>query len=553
MSQRPQRARFAGKAADAPAGSSNLILIGRLVLAAILLVLGAFVVKNEIVRYILLALSALLCAYDMALKAFDSVLEKNYFATPILLLFVAFVSFFVGFPVEGAAMLLLYQLSLPLLDYVQKRTRGSAMQLLNGQDEETVDRATELFGKEGALRLNMESGAYRSADIILKITMVFALIYIIILRRLGDYSFAVCIHRALMIMMTAIPASVVAAMPFTALVGLCYGARHGVLFRDGKTMEKTAEVNVLAIDKANIFSSDAPVLEAAHSDILDQNTFMSFLAHAVYYSEQSFARAIPTLGENDYRLDVISDFADVPGCGVELKIGGSPVILAKADYLASRGVQVPQVEEEGEKYFLIVSGRYVGYLIVSLPANEIGTELLDGVRETGMRELVLLTEDAEGESRRVAEDLGFDDVYGECDTERKLKHVGDLNQGDRNHVMFLYANGIECHSDADVDVRLNKKAKFADVTVAPENANALPFGIQVSRRMCQVAKSNAIFMFAVKALLVFLSMIGFSSIWFVLFMDTAAVIGTLLNTIRVTKNPLIDMSRFAAPRGEQEQ
>jgi hypothetical protein len=71
--------------------------------------------------------------------------------------------------------------------------------------------------------------------------------------------------------------------------------------------------------------------------------------------------------------------------------------------------------------------------------------------------------------------------------------------------------------------------------------------------MCQVAKSNAIFMFAVKALLVFLSMIGFSSIWFVLFMDTAAVIGTLLNTIRVTKNPLIDMSRFAAPRGEQEQ
>ena len=553
MSLRPERARFAVRAPAKTAGSPDWIWIGRLVIAAVLLVLGAFVVKNEVLRYILLALSAIASAYDMALKAFDSVLGKDYFAPPILLLFVAFVSFFVGYPVEGAAMLLLYQLSLPVLDYVRKRTRGSAMQLLNGQDDETVERASELFGKDEACKLNMEAGAFRAADLILKIAMVFALIYIFILHRLGDYPYTVCIHRALMIITAAIPASVVAALPCTALVGLCFGARNGVLFKDGKTMEKTAAVNVVAIDKANIFSSDAPVLESAHSDILDQNTFMSFLAHAVYYSEQSFAKAIPTLAEGDYRLDVISNFRDVPGCGVELNIGGSPVMLAKADYLASRGVQVPALEEEGEHYFLIVAGRYVGYLSISLPANEIGTELLEGIRDTGMRELVLLTEDSAGESRRIAEDLGFDDVYGECDTERKLQHIEDLNQGDRNHVMFLYANGVETHSAADVDVRLSKKAKFADVSLAPENANALPMGIQISKRMVQVGKENAIFVFSMKALLIFLSMIGVSSIWFVLFMDTAAVLASFLNAIRVTKEPLIDLSRFTAPRDEQQQ
>ena len=552
MSQRPERARFAVKPNQKPAGSVDLILIGRLVLAAVLLVLGAFVVKNEVISIILLVLSAIASAYDLALEAFDSVLEKKYFATPILLLFVAFVSFFVHFGAEGAAMLLLYQLSLLVIAYVQKRTRGSAMQLLNGQDEELVDRAAELFSQEEAGKTKMESAVYRSADLILKIGMVFALVYIFILHRMGDYPYTVCIHRALMIFTAAIPTSVVVAIPYTALVGLCYSARHGVLFHDAVAMEKTAEVNVLAIDKANIFSSDAPELEAVHSDMLDQNTFMSFVAHAVYYSEQSFARAIPTLGENDYRLDVISDFVDVPGCGVELKIGGSPVILAKADYLASRGVLVPEEEGEGEKYFLVVSGRYVGYMAVSSPASENGAELLDAVREADLRELVLLTEDAAGESRRLADELGFDEVYGECDTERKLKHIEDLNQGDRNHVMFLYANGVEAHSAADVDVRLSKKAKFADVSIAPENASALPFGIQISKRMCQVAKENAIFVFAVKALMILLSMLGFSSIWFVLFMDTAAVLASLLNAIRVTKDPLIDLSRMTPPREEQE-
>ena len=248
---------------------------------------------------------------------------------------------------------------------------------------------------------------------------------------------------------------------------------------------------------------------------------------------------------------MISDFVDVPGCGVELKIGGSPVQLATADYLAARGVSVTKAEEEGEVYYLIVSGRYIGYLCIASQTNEGGTELLEGIREIGMRETILLTEDGAGESQRLAELLGFDEVFGECDTERKLKHIEDLNQGTRNHVLFLYANGLETHTAADVDVRLNRVSKVADVMVPPENSAALPMGVQIARRTVQVAKENAFFVFGMKALMIFLSMIGANSIWFVLFMDVVAVLATLLNSIRVTKDPLIDLNRFTPPQEDQ--
>lgn len=549
MSPINERPRFAVKSKSA-AGSPDMILIGRLILAAVLLILGAFVIKNQVVRVILLALSAIASAFDLGLKAFDSVLEKDYFAAPILVLFIAFVSFLIGYPSEGAAMLLLYQLSILVVEYARKRTRGAALDLLSGENDEILDQAGEMFAAEDAGKLQMEADAFRSADLLLKIAMVIALLYIFLLPRLGDYTYSVAIHRALMIMMTAIPASVVIAMPYTALVGLCYGARNGILFRNGKVMEKTADTNVAVFDKAGIFASGAPELQSVHSDVLDRKTFMSFVAHAVYYSEQGFAKAIPALSEQDYKLEVISDFVDVPGCGVEVKIGGSPVILATDDYLTARGVAVPEVEEEGEVFYLTVSGRYVGYLVFASQTNDIGLELLEGVRDLGVRETVLLTEDGAGESQKFADKLGFDEVFGECDTERKLQHIEDLNQGTRNRVMFLYSNGLEMHSAADVDVRFSQKTKFADVAIPPEKASALPFAMQLSRRMCQVAKENAIFVFAVKALMIFLSMLGLSSIWFVLFMDSAAVLATLLNAIRVTKDPLIDTSRFAAPKGE---
>ncbi len=549
MSPINERPRFAVKSKSA-AGSPDMILIGRLILAAVLLILGAFVIKNQVVRVILLVLSAIASAFDLGLKAFDSVLEKDYFASPILVLFIAFVSFLIGYPSEGAAMLLLYQLSILVVEYARKRTRSAALDLLSGENDEILDQAGEMFAAEDAGKLQMEADAFRSADLLLKIAMVIALLYIFLLPRLGDYTYSVAIHRALMIMMTAIPASVVIAMPYTALVGLCYGARNGILFRNGKVMEKTADTNVAVFDKAGIFASGAPELQSVHSDVLDRKTFMSFVAHAVYYSEQGFAKAIPALSEQDYKLEVISDFVDVPGCGVEVKIGGSPVILATDDYLTARGVAVPEVEEEGEVFYLTVSGRYVGYLVFASQTNDIGLELLEGVRDLGVRETVLLTEDGAGESQKFADKLGFDEVFGECDTERKLQHIEDLNQGTRNHVMFLYSNGLEMHSAADVDVRFSQKTKFADVAIPPEKASALPFAVQLSRRMCQVAKENAIFVFAVKALMIFLSMLGLSSIWFVLFMDSAAVLATMLNAIRVTKDPLIDMSRFAAPKDE---
>lgn len=549
MSPINERPRFAVKSKSA-AGSPDMILIGRLILAAVLLILGAFVIKNQVVRVILLVLSAIASAFDLGLKAFDSVLEKDYFASPILVLFIAFVSFLIGYPSEGAAMLLLYQLSILVVEYARKRTRSAALDLLSGENDEILDQAGEMFAAEDAGKLQMEADAFRSADLLLKIAMVIALLYIFLLPRLGDYTYSVAIHRALMIMMTAIPASVVIAMPYTALVGLCYGARNGILFRNGKVMEKTADTNVAVFDKAGIFASGAPELQSVHSDVLDRKTFMSFVAHAVYYSEQGFAKAIPALSEQDYKLEVISDFVDVPGCGVEVKIGGSPVILATDDYLTARGVAVPEAEEDGEVYYLTVSGRYVGYLVFASQTNDIGLELLDGVRDLGVRETVLLTEDGAGESQKFADKLGFDEVFGECDTERKLQHIEDLNQGTRNHVMFLYSNGLEMHSAADVDVRFSQKTKFADVAIPPEKASALPFAVQLSRRMVQVAKENAIFVFAVKALMIFLSMLGLSSIWFVLFMDSAAVLATLLNAIRVTKDPLIDTSRFAAPKDE---
>ena len=157
------------------------------------------------------------------------------------------------------------------------------------------------------------------------------------------------------------------------------------------------------------------------SSVLDDDTFLNFAAHAAYYSDQPFAKAISDIYDQEYKLDVVSDFKDLSGYGVELKIGGTPVLLATGEYLASRGANVPKdPSDKGQPYYLIIAGRYIGKILISANVNA-GTEgLLDGMAAAGVHRCVLLTEDGQEESRRIAEDLGFSEFIAENDTMDKL-------------------------------------------------------------------------------------------------------------------------------------
>ena len=57
--------------------------------------------------------------------------------------------------------------------------------------------------------------------------------------------------------------------------------------------------------------------------------------------------------------------------------------------------------------------------------------------------------------------------------------------------------------------------------------------------MREIAIENAIFAFVVKAILVFLSIIGYCNIWFAIFIDMVAAVATILNSVRVTSESLI--------------
>lgn len=529
-------------------GAVNGVIVIRLIVASLIFAASLLFHMPAFLSILLLALSVAVSGYDVVLDAVDSVESRDYFATPIVIVFVAVVSFFIGFGLEGAALMMFYQIGRILIAYAEERTIRSAKELLCYSDEETVEKVTGIIEKEGAGKLAMESDIRSAASFVLKIALVIAVLYALLIPIFTNLSFAVSIHRALTIIVIATPLSVVVAMPLTGIIGICYSAQFGVIFNNAAAMEKGAAAETAVFDKPGVFAADHPNLVSVQSDLLDKDTFMSFAAHAVYYSEQPFAKAITDAYSHDYKLELISDFVDIPGCGVDLKINGAHVTLATRELFAGRGEAVPYEggKENYQMLYMMVSEKYVGKIALSNEFFGEAEQLAPDLKAIGFEKCILLTEEGKEESEDIAAELEFDEVFGECDTARKLRLINDLKSSRDTQMMYVYANGFDGHSAADLDVRVNRKGKFADVLVLPEYIANLPLALQLCSRVREVTTENAIFAFVIKAILIFLSLTGYCNIWFAIFIDMAAALATILNSIRVTSESLISILRYKA-------
>jgi Cd2+/Zn2+-exporting ATPase len=517
------------------------ILIIRLVIASVIFAVSAVVSMPVVVKTILLVIASLVAGYDLILGAVNSVEGKDYFNISIILVFVSVIGFVIGYGIEVAAMLILYKVGLVLNDYVKERTVTSAEELLRYRDTEEIGRTVETANRPASGELEAGEKINGAASFVLKILIGFAVLFAILAPLLTHLTVRESIHRALSIILIATPASVMLSIPLIGIVGIFSAARFGVLFNKASSIEKLSDIKTLIVDKAGVLAEECPKLLSVQSDVLDTNTFLTFAAHAVYYSEQPIAKVLSNATDGEYKLEVVSNFSEIPGWGVEVDIGGAHVILATKELYVSRGEAIPFESEPSDCqiFYMMIANRYIGKITISNSTLDSAENLVADFKNNGIAKCILISEDGREDTAAFASKFGFDDAYGELDTEKKLALIDSICSKTAEGDMYLYSSGIESHSKAEIDVRVSKAGKYADALVNPNSISTMPAVFSVADRIRAVATENAIFAMAVKAILVFLSINGWCNLWFAMFIDSAAAIFTLLNSIRVSSESLL--------------
>lgn len=517
--------------------AQEIVTLLRVALSAALLIAAYSVNAASLVSTLMLIAAALICGFDIILAAVDKIIKKrDYLNDQLLVCLCAIACFCVGCYTETIVMLVVYQLGRTCLNFVIRKTKLGFYGAVSPEDREGSLRLRSILNSPSSLKNSVFDKYMPFLELFLKAAFIVGVLFAVAVPLITDMTYVMSIRRGSMLIIAAVPISALAALPMYSLAGLSRAAEYGVYIKNTASLENTGDLASVIYDKADVFTDGTPKLVSVNSPILDNESFLQLAAYTAYSSEQRFAAPIVSAYSGDIITSYISDFKDIPGCGMEISLHGRSVLLGTGELFDAKGISIPDTERKsGYILYLAIGGRYAGSLTLKEKLNPYAESVISDFAALGGIKSVLLTEDGRDVSERLAKALNVDELHYECGFTEKadiIQKCKDQLAPDEK-LMYISAENLEYHTAADIDAKVGTEFENADMLMSNVGIFGLPVAYTASHMVKRLSSENLVFTAVIKFVLVVLALTGSATLWFIVLLDFAASVFGVLNVVRM--------------------
>ncbi len=517
--------------------AQEIVTLLRVALSAALLIAAYSVNAASLVSMLMLIAAALICGFDIVLAAVDKIIKKrDYINDQLLVCLCAIACFCIGCYTETIVMLVVYQLGRTCLNFVIRKTKLGFYGAVSPEDREGSLRLRSILNSPGSLKNSVFDKYVPYLELFSKAAFIVGILFAAAVPLITDMTYVMSIRRGSMLIIAAVPISALAALPMYSLAGLSRAAEYGVYIKNTASLENTGDLASVIYDKADVFTDGTPKLVSVNSPILDNESFLQLAAYTAYSSEQRFAAPIVSAYSGDIITSYISDFKDIPGCGMEISLHGRSVLLGTGELFDAKGISIPDTERKsGYILYLAIGGRYAGSLTLKEKLNPYAESVISDFAALGGIKSVLLTEDGRDVSERLAKALNVDELHYECGFTEKadiIQKCKDQLAPDEK-LMYISAENLEYHTAADIDAKVGTEFENADMLMSNVGIFGLPVAYTASHMVKRLSSENLVFTAVIKFVLVVLALTGSATLWFIVLLDFAASVFGVLNVVRM--------------------
>ena len=517
--------------------AQEIVTLLRVALSAALLIAAYSVNAASLVSMLMLIAAALICGFDIVLAAVDKIIKKrDYLNDQLLVCLCAIACFCIGCYTETIVMLVVYQLGRTCLNFVIRKTKLGFYGAVSPEDREGSLRLRSILNSPGSLKNSVFDKYMPYLELFSKAAFIVGILFATAVPLITDMTYVMSIRRGSMLIIAAVPISALAALPMYSLAGLSRAAEYGVYIKNTASLENTGDLASVIYDKADVFTDGTPKLVSVNSPILDNESFLQLAAYTAYSSEQRFAAPIVSAYSGDIITSYISDFKDIPGCGMEISLHGRSVLLGTGELFDAKGISIPDTERKsGYILYLAIGGRYAGSLTLKEKLNPYAESVISDFAALGGIKSVLLTEDGRDVSERLAKALNVDELHYECGFTEKadiIQKCKDQLAPDEK-LMYISAENLEYHTAADIDAKVGTEFENADMLMSNVGIFGLPVAYTASHMVKRLSSENLVFTAVIKFVLVVLALTGSATLWFIVLLDFAASVFGVLNVVRM--------------------
>ena len=322
----------------------------------------------------------------------------------------------------------------------------------------------------------------------------------------GEQALSYALLNGVSVLVIACPCALGLATPTAIMVGVGLGAKNHILVREAKSLEQARRVTAVVLDKTGTLTVGKPRV-ATVSPAWEEWGMKDKVAVAALEgaSEHPLAHAVAAFAHTGMATQV-KEFENVPGQGVQGKVGKYHYQIGKPAWLAEQGVAVPLTlsawdQESYTPVGVARDGEWVGQLALSDAIKPEAAEAIRTLQQRGVN-CYLLTGDAEGPARAVATRvrIGPDHVRAGQLPRQKAEFVKQLQS--EGEVVAMVGDGVndaEALAVAEVSMAMGSGADVAmdvaDITLMTSDPRRIPQALRLSEKTVMGIRQNLFWAF----------------------------------------------------------
>ncbi len=413
--------------------------------------------------------------------------------------------------------------------------------------ESTASKILDLVENAAAKKSKTESYISKFAGIYTPIVVFAAVVLAVIPPFIfPGTGFTTWIYRALTFLVVSCPCAFVIAIPLSFFSGIGASSKIGVLIKGSNYLELLAGVNTFMFDKTGTLTKGVFEVVSIHPADVSEEKLLENAAMAEEYSSHPIAISIKKAYgelkkesiENINFSKRLSELKEVAGQGISIRVDNEEVLVGNDKLMLSNNIEFEKCGEAGTIVYVARGKTFLGSIVINDRIKEDVREVLQALKNTGVKKNIMLTGDIKAVADNVAAKVGVDYAYSELLPQQKVEKVEELLD-DKNILAFVGdgINDAPVLARADIGIAMgcigsDAAIEAADVVIMDDNLGNIVRGIKLAKRTMTIAKQNIAFAIGVKLIFLLLAAIGFGTMWEAVFADVGVTVLCVLNAMR---------------------
>ncbi|MDL2264248.1 heavy metal translocating P-type ATPase [Synergistaceae bacterium OttesenSCG-928-I11] len=379
-----------------------------------------------------------------------------------------------------------------------------------------ISRIIHMIDESDDMKAEIQSKAEKLADGIVPYSFLFAGLVFLFTRNF---------RKATSVLLVDYSCAIKLSTPLAILSAMREGAKHGVIAKGGRTIEKIAQADTVVFDKTGTLTVALPsVADVIPFGRYSRNQILRLSACLEEHFPHSIARAVVRQAEEE-GLSHREEHAEVEyvvAHGIVSRVGDERVLIGSGHFVfEDEGIPLDEVLKKriealpGQYSFLFLAiGRELaGIICVEDPIREEAIRAIRDLRDEGIGRIVMLTGDGAESAAHVASTFGLDEFHASLLPEQKTDFVKRLGaSGARVMMVGDGINDSPALKAADVGVAMKESAdiarEVADVLLTGNDLQTVATARRLARRTMRRIHSNYSFIVAVNTALLLLGLSG---------------------------------------------